>query len=205
MTTIIQLEIAGPTALWTRLDSGSCPQSYPAPTFSAAKGIFECVRNWQRLVVVTPTRTEICAPVQHHRFTTNYGGALRKQDQIRKGAAFQLHAEVLINVLYRLYAQVEFIPGATGPIFGSHAAQEYSKLFNRVLQSGRFHHMPFLGLKEFVPSYVGSFRPETSVCETENHCLPAMHHAVFDRPRNGKIAPSRRLNVTIVKGVLTYV
>ena len=30
----IQLEISGPTAMWTRVDSGD------APTFSAVKGIF---------------------------------------------------------------------------------------------------------------------------------------------------------------------
>lgn len=35
----IQLEISGPTALWTRPDTGSSPVSYVAPMFSAVKGI----------------------------------------------------------------------------------------------------------------------------------------------------------------------
>ena len=205
MPQLIQLEIAGPTALWTRLDSGSCPRSYPAPTFSAVKGIFEAVRNWQRLVVVIPLSAEICAPVQYHRYTTNYGGPLRKDTQLKKGAPFQLHAEVLINVVYRLYARVECIRGATGPIYGERAENEYCKVFNRALTSGGFHHMPFLGWREFTPSYLGPFRRETKVCVAETHCLPTMHHSVFDRLRGGQPDPSVQRNVTIIKGVLSYV
>lgn len=37
----LHLEISGPTAMWTRPDSGSSLVSYVAPTFSAVKGIFE--------------------------------------------------------------------------------------------------------------------------------------------------------------------
>lgn len=37
----LQLEISGPTALWARPDTLPNPVSYVAPTFSAAKGIFD--------------------------------------------------------------------------------------------------------------------------------------------------------------------
>src|SRR5204862_279083 len=103
----IQLEIAGPTAMWTRPDTGSSPMSYVAPTFSAVKGIFESVLRWKS-VNVRPTKVEICAPVQFHRYTTNYGGPLRASDAMAKGASFQFYAVVLVNVCYRLYAQAEF-------------------------------------------------------------------------------------------------
>ena len=63
---LIQLEISGPTAMWTRPDTGSSPVSYVAPTFSAVKGIFESVLRWKS-VNVRPTKVEICAPVQFHR------------------------------------------------------------------------------------------------------------------------------------------
>jgi CRISPR-associated Cas5-like protein len=43
----IQLEIFGPTALWTRPNTGSSPVSYVAPTFRAAKGIFEAILRWK--------------------------------------------------------------------------------------------------------------------------------------------------------------
>lgn len=59
----IQLEISGPTALWTRPDTGSSPVSYVAPTFSAVKGIFESVLRWKS-VNVRPTRVKICASMQ---------------------------------------------------------------------------------------------------------------------------------------------
>jgi hypothetical protein len=41
--------------------------------------------------------------------------------------------------------------------------------------------MPCLGWKEFVPDYVGPFRPKTQVCEIENHELPTMLRMVFDQ------------------------
>ena len=93
----IQLEIAGPTAMWTRPDTGSSPVSYVAPTFSAVKGIFESVLRWKS-VNVRPTKVEICAPVQFHRYTTNYGGPLRASDAMKKCASFQFHTVVLVNV-----------------------------------------------------------------------------------------------------------
>ena len=77
----VQLEISGPTALWTRPDTGSSPVSYVAPTFSAAKGIFEAVLRWKS-VNVRPTQVEICSPVQFHRYTTNYGGPLRQETRL---------------------------------------------------------------------------------------------------------------------------
>jgi CRISPR-associated protein Cas5d len=37
----IQFAISGPTAMWTRPDSGDAPVSYPEPTYAAVKGLFE--------------------------------------------------------------------------------------------------------------------------------------------------------------------
>jgi CRISPR-associated Cas5-like protein len=42
-TYTISLEISGPTAMWTRPDTGDAPFSYLAPTYSAANGILESV------------------------------------------------------------------------------------------------------------------------------------------------------------------
>ena len=85
----IQLEISGPTALWTRPDTGSSPVSYIAPTFSAVKGIFESVLRWKS-VNVLPTRCEICGPVQFHRDAFKFSDTQRKIDQIRNGSSFQI-------------------------------------------------------------------------------------------------------------------
>ena len=51
----VQLEISGPTAMWTRPDTGSSPVSYVAPTFSAVNGLFEAVVEWET-VKVGPVR-----------------------------------------------------------------------------------------------------------------------------------------------------
>jgi len=125
----IQLEISGPTALWTRQDTGSSPVSYVAPTFSAVKGIFESVLRWKS-VNVRPTKVEICAPVQFHRYTTNYGGPLRASDAIPS-------------------------PPRSG--------REQGEVSNLASYSN-------------IP-----FRPETRVCEIENHELPTMLRVVFDQ------------------------
>jgi len=77
----LQIEISGPTALWTRPGTGSSPVSCVAPTFSAGKRIFESV---------LPTKVEICAPVRFHRHTTNYGGPLRASDAMNKSASHSL-------------------------------------------------------------------------------------------------------------------
>lgn len=65
----INLEIAGPTAMWTRPDSGDCPVSYPAPTYSATKGIFEAIL-FNQAVEVVPLKVEICAPIAYHTYNT---------------------------------------------------------------------------------------------------------------------------------------
>lgn len=39
----ISCEISGPTAMWTRPDTGDVPVSYPVPTYAAVKGIFESI------------------------------------------------------------------------------------------------------------------------------------------------------------------
>lgn len=49
----IQLEISGPTAMWTRPDTGSSPVSYVAPTFSAVKGIFEAILCWKSAIALS--------------------------------------------------------------------------------------------------------------------------------------------------------
>ena len=74
----ITLEIAGSTAMWTRPDTGDCPVSYPAPTYSAVKGIFESVL-WGPAVDIVPFKTEICKPLHFHGYATNYNGPLRKR------------------------------------------------------------------------------------------------------------------------------
>lgn len=196
----IQLEISGPNAMWTRPDTGSAPISAPAPTFSAAKGIFESILM-HKSTVVSPIRTEICAPVQYQRYVTNYGGPLRKSTQISAGeGGYQLIATVLTNVCYRLYALVEdFAPGPAG-VNSRHAFQAQ---FERRLRQGKWHRVPCLGWSEFLPDYVGPFREETQVAKV-SEILPSLLHMVFDKRKSGAVEPRFCRNVEILDGVLHY-
>jgi CRISPR-associated protein Cas5d len=197
---LVQLEVAGPAAMWTRPDAGAAPISYPGPTFSAAKGIFESIARLKS-AYIKPTRAEICRPIQFHRYTNNYNGPLRKANQIRGGGPYQLPAVVLADVCYRLYGVVEEVYPAPGQTNHLHALQE---MFHRRLEKGQSFRSVCLGWSEFLPSYVGPFRPDTQVEKTVNVVVPSMLHMVFDRPVGGKVAPTFRQNVEIREGVLEY-
>jgi len=207
------LEISGPTAMWTRPDTGDTPVSYPAPTFGAAKAIFECIllSDWAEVV---PTKVEICKPIVYHSYVTNYGGPLRKSRVVKAGASYQLMATVLVNVCYRLYATLAPVAERydkrgkeeqkrqrTGTTNGPHA---YKDRFERRLKNGQSYSMPCLGWKEFTPDYVGPFRPETKVCE-ENLVIPSMLRTCFPSGRHSKWEPRYVQNVEIVSGVMSYV
>ncbi len=193
----LQLEIAGPTAMWTRPDTGSSPVSYVAPTFSAVKGIFEAIVHWKS-VNLRPTRCgrrglHPPTPVQFDRYAFNYGGPLRKSGQIKDGTSLQIFAQALINVCYRLHAEVDWnrgpmaTPARSGepteaPDGRQCAPHAYVDAFQRRLEQGRWCCTPCLGWKEFVPDYVGPFRDGTAPCATENHVIPAFLEIVFNQP-----------------------
>lgn len=167
----VAMEVAGNTAIWTRPDSGDSPCSYPAPTYSAVRALFESVL-WGPGILVIPRKIELCSVPQYHSYATNYGGPLRKADVIKKGNNYQLFATVLIDVCYRLYAEVVPNPnkatmskaslawdrGTTSP---GHA---YQAQFNRRLARGQSYATLSLGWGEFTASYFGPFRETTRVC-----------------------------------------
>jgi CRISPR-associated protein Cas5d len=210
----IALEISGPTAMWTRPDTGATPVSYPVPPWSAAKGIFESVVRLKNTIII-PTAVEICAPIVYHDYTTNYGGPLRKSEQITKNVAFQHKATVLINVCYRLYAKIENF--AYTPKSLSEASElaemkfnskHYCKdLFNRRIKNGRFHDTPCLGWREFVPHYIGPFRDGTIVDKSINEPpMQSFLYCVFD-PESGICNPRYVQNLEgrrIKEGSLVY-
>jgi CRISPR-associated protein Cas5d len=158
---------------------------------------------------VRPVRCEICAPVQFHRYAFNYGGPFRKSKQLRSDSSLQVFAQVLINVCYRLYAEVDWNRGPSGESAispdGQCAPHAYAESFKRRLKQGRWYYTPCLGWKEFVPDYVGSFRDGTSRCIAENHKIPAFLEMVFDRAQCGERGNESYLrNVRIIEGVLEY-
>ncbi len=189
----VELEISGPTAMWTRPDTGDAPVSYLGPTYAAVKGIFETI-HYLQFVEVIPKRVEICRPIIFHTYNTNYGGPLRKSRVMQIGSGYQLLATVLINVCYKLYAVAREYPAAQGKATRkseewrnrtTSPAHAYQEMFSRRLKKGQWHDMPFLGWKEFVPDYLGPLRSETSKCGDIRADIPSMLYQTFSK-RNGQ-------------------
>ena len=208
----VALEISGPTAMWTRPDTGDSPVSYPAPTYSAAKGIFESIL-WIQAVEVIPTTIEICAPIVYHSYNTNYGGPLRKGGVIKSGGSFQLLASTLINPCYRLYAEIRGNSRSNGQMTERTRAWQskttspehaYQEMFIRRLKRGQCFSIPFLGWKEFAPDYVGSFRQTTQVMRDINLRIPSMLRQVFPNGLHSELQYVYDNDVDITEGVLTF-
>ena len=201
LTYCVAMEIEGPAAIFTRPDSGSSFVSYPAPTYSAVKGMFECVARWKS-AYIQPSRVEICKPIQFQSYATNYGGPLRNPStQIAKNSPYQLFATILIDVCYKVYGDVSALSQAPGGNNHLHALQE---LFERRLKQGRLYRTPCLGWSEFVPSYFGPLRESTRALQDLDLVVPSMLRSVFDRDSNGRYAPTFRQDVQIKQGVLSF-
>ena len=196
----VRMEIAGPAAMFTRPDTGGSFLSYPAPTYSAAKGMFESIARLKS-AYIRPIKVEICRPIHYHRYATNYRGPLRKGNQLQKDASYQLIAVILSDVCYRLHGVVEEVSVWDGPTNHLHALQE---MFERRLRNGQCFSMPCLGWKEFTPSYVGPFRESTAVDESITVQIPSMLYSVFDSGGGKKWQPRYVQNARIERGVIEY-
>ena len=208
----IQMEISGDTAMWTRPDTGDSPVSYPAPTYSAVKAIFESIL-WGPAIEVVPTKVEICTPIQFHSYVTNYGGPLRSAKSLKNGNSYQLLATVLIDVCYKLYAIVrpnrhkDRLPSSalkwdTETTSPGHA---YNDIFNRRLRQGQCYSIPALGWREFTPTYFGPLRENTSAWSSmQDIIIPSMLREVFGDGYCSQVSYLYDQNVTIVAGCLKY-
>lgn len=206
------MEIAGDTALWTRPDCGDSPCSYPAPTYSAVRGLFESIL-WGPAILVIPRKVELCAVPQFHAYATNYGGPLRQSKSIESGNNYQLFATVLVNVCYRMYADV--IPNPEKSAISERArawdrsttspGHAYQDMFNRRLNRGQSYATLFLGWSEFTPSYFGPFRETTRVCtDLPDIQIPSMLRGVF---QDGYCSDYRAIydtDLCIHQGTLVY-
>ena len=208
----VSMEIAGNTALWTRPDSGDSPSTYEAPTYSAVRSLFEGIL-WGPAVLIIPRKVELCKRPQFHSYVTNYGGPLRSSKSVKSGNNYQLFATVLVDVCYRLYADVvanpdkELLPGrasawdqrTTSP---GHAYQE---MFNRRLKRGQSYATLFLGWSEFTVSYVGPFREKTQVCtDLPDIPIPSMLREVFPDGYRSSYRAVYDNDLCIHEGTLIY-
>ncbi len=207
-TYVVQMEVAGPLAMFARPDTGGTPTSYPVPTWSAAKGILECIaflsggEAWFH-----PTQMQICrhkdmqgGEIAFQRYTTNYGGPLRKDLNVKSGTGMQVFATVLANVCYRIHAEVRGPSGAVG----RNPCHHLQDLFERRLKQGRCFRTPALGWSEFTCDYWGPFRPEWEVDKSLSVKIPSMLSTTWDRPHKGVYQSGFQQEARIEAGALTY-
>lgn len=210
----VQIEVAGPLAMFTRPDSGGAPTSYPAPTWSASKGILESIAFFSDGgATFHPTKVEVCRPtgskggkLTYQRYTTNYGGPLRKKDLFRKGnvsggSSMQLFATVLQDVCYRIHADIVGVRQGNG----RNSRHHLQDLFNRRLRRGQCFRTPCLGWSEFTCSYWGPPRKEVMEVDEDFNCeIPSMLVSVWNSPSTGSYAPTFAQDTRVEAGVLRY-
>ena len=73
----------------------------------------------------------------------------------------------------------------------------YGDIFNRRLKRGQCFTIPFLGWKEFGPSYFGTFRETTKVQSDINMVIPSMLREVFSEGYASKCAFTYEQDVRI--------
>jgi len=177
-------EIAGPMAMFMRPDTGSTPGSYPIPTGSAIKAMAESIAlvdgAWFQ-----PMQIEVCRPIQYAQYATNYGGPLRKSDQIKKNASFQLVARVLVDVCFKVHGvcvksawKAEHDP-----------AKKLAEMLARRLEEGKSRYPACLGWKEFAPSYFGDLRTSTFRDEMVTETIEGYLLQVWSTPQRGIWGP----------------
>ena len=202
----VAMEIAGPMAMWTDPASGSTPTSYPAPTWSAVKGIFESIL-FLRSSRIIPVKVEILNPVRYCNFVQNYGGPLRKSNQIEGGSSFQLRMNALRDARYRIFAIPVGVPEIYKQLNFSttNGAHQYKGRFERRLKRGQCFSTPCLGLKGFPATYWGPVVNPLIHPADVNLIIPSMLVTPFRNPEgNGGFDPVFDQNVEIFGGVLNY-
>lgn len=195
--------------MFARPDTGATPISYPVPTWSAAKGMFDAVA-WQPHVQILPTHVEICLPIRYERYVTNYGGPLRSSTQIKRNNNYQLHATILVDVRYRIYGKV---CGKKTSTRGKERSGSYRRRrgkdwrpllqerFDQRLLDGQTQYTPCLGWKEFAPSYFGPLQPETKPAASVNEVISSLLHSMWSHRR---LKPQFKQDWHIVNGVMSY-
>jgi CRISPR-associated protein Cas5d len=192
----VDFEISGPAAMFSRPDTGAVPVSLPVPTPTALKAMFESVVRSDNAYFEAQS-AEICSPVVFHSYTTNYGGPLRKSGT----GNFQVFATVLENVCYKVHGHILSDRLMVGNVNPRHQLQA---VFIRRLRLGQFYTTPFLGWKEFVPSYFGPLRLYTHADTSINMVLPSVLSSMYNQPVHGKISPRFITDVPVRKGVILY-
>jgi len=206
------LNVWGDLACFTRPELKVERFSYPVPTPSAARGIYDAIYCKPREFRWQLTRIEVLAPVQYIALRRNevkdkvstksvwqwMSGSLPPEAIWADGTKTELGTDVkgrtqrqtmaLRNVHYRLHAEIRPWPGFEDRLQGM------EEQFRRRATSGKCIYQPYFGCREF-PAYfelvaIGASPPQP---EPLNLNIGLMLYDVFDLSRpHGPLDTSRR-------------
>jgi len=165
----LAFELQADYGLFSRVDvSPSVNSSYPAPTWSAAKGIIETIFWRAHVWEINPLGVELLSPVALTPYAFTYQGELRKRNHIAKNVNAMFRWQVLAQPRFRVVFDVT--PGSKArPPDGS--VGRFISRFAQRLQTGN-HPTLAMGISDFLA--VASFCSNAPVRNDEQRSIPLM-------------------------------
>ena len=162
------LEVWGPIACFTRPELKVERVSYDVITPSAARAIFEAI-FWKPAIHWQVTKIEVLNPIKWTSIRRNEVGATASKNPIFiEEKRQQKNSLMLRDVMYRLYAKLEFIPirkRKEQVDTESHPDEnpaKYNAMFERRASKGQCFTQPYLGTRECSCSFrLVNFETET--------------------------------------------
>jgi CRISPR-associated protein Cas5d len=174
--------------------------TYPIPTISAAEGWVKSIGRIMTAQAVID-EVEICSPLRYGRFMFNNRGQGRKAGQV---GADQHVVTFLQEVCYKVYGHcLPFNAGEKYSQFRHNASHHYQDLLMRKIKKFHYNSNPYLGWKEFYPSYFGPLREETKRQFGMSFTVKGMLLRTFNNFQCGFFAP-KFADVEVQDGVIEY-
>jgi CRISPR-associated protein Cas5d len=167
---LVSLKIWSDFACFTRPENKVERVSYDVMTPSAARGVLEGI-FWKPEMRFLIREIWVLNPIKRFSLVRNEvksiassraakswqqdgGGYLADEDRTQR------HALILRDVAYIIKADIALMPHATDPL------QKYTEIFNRRVEKGQAHRMPYLGNREFTAHFSAVDGTETPILET---------------------------------------
>lgn len=207
------LEVWGDMACFTRPELKVERVSYDVITPSAARAIFEAI-FWKPAIHWQVTKIEVLNPIKWTSVRRNEVGAVASKNPIFiEDKRQQKNTLCLIDVRYRIWAKLEFIPvhrrkGEQPSLFDETAHPDenpakYNAMFERRASKGQCFNQPYLGTRECSCSFrlVNPEAEELDAPISENRDLGIMLYDM-DFEQNLKNPPAMFYRAQMVNGVI---
>lgn len=154
---MVEVKVWAEFACFTRPENKVERVSYDVMTPSAARGVLEGI-FWKPEFHYQIREIWVLNPIRHFSLLRNEvnltASARTAQNWAKSGGGYvadedraQRHALLLRDVAYIIRAEMHLAPHATDPL------KKYTEIFERRVEKGQAHRMPYLGTREFSASF----------------------------------------------------